>query len=128
MFGGGCSNNTLEGRMDYCTFGSFCNHIVLPEYDAMFYCRFGNDCRYIEFSNTDSNFNHIEFDDGCKYLKIVPEELDNINNYHFTRSVNGIAYNSLLEITVEEDRDYETKVAKNSNGEIKMYCEADLVS
>jgi hypothetical protein len=31
-------------------------------------------------------------------------------------------------IPVEPDRQYETRVAYNSNGELKIYCEADLIN
>lgn len=50
-----------------------------------------------------------------------------VQNYNFIRGLKGTE-SSPLTIEVERNRNYESKVAKNSLGEIKVYCEADLIA
>ena len=49
-----------------------------------------------------------------------------VQNYNFA---SGIQATSSAYLTIDgvRSRDYETKVAKTSNGELKIYCEADLI-
>ena len=49
-----------------------------------------------------------------------------VQNYKFAQGLQG-AYNAYLTIDGVRNRAYETKVAKNSDGEVKVYCEADLI-
>ena len=50
-----------------------------------------------------------------------------IQYYIFTGGVNG-EEDPYITINAEANRQYETKVSKNSAGEIKQYCEADLIN
>ena len=53
---------------------------------------------------------------------------NNLQNIHVVRGVSGTssAYNFIN--IVDTNADYEIKVAKNSSGDIKIYCEADLIA
>ena len=51
-----------------------------------------------------------------------------LNNININRGVSG-TYNSYNIININTlNQDYEIQVAKNSKGEIKVYCEADLIA
>ena len=49
-----------------------------------------------------------------------------VQNYNFAPGIQATS-NAYLTIDGVRSRAYETKVAKNSNGELKIYCEADLI-
>ena len=74
-------------------------------------------------------YNH--FDDGCKYNVIwndvQPTSSNLLQNVNVVRGVSGTssAYNFIN--IVDKNAAYEIKVAKNSKGELKIYCEADLI-
>ena len=75
-------------------------------------------------------YNH--FDDGCKFNVIWNADTTSssilLKNINVNRGVSGTSslYN-YINIDVL-NQDYEIQVAKNSNGEIKIYCEADLIA
>lgn len=49
-----------------------------------------------------------------------------MQNYNFAQGLQGTS-DAYLTIDGVRNRTFETKVAKNSNGELKIYCEADLI-
>ena len=49
-----------------------------------------------------------------------------VQNYNFSRGISGTE-SEYLTIEVKRSRTFETKVAKKSNGELVIYCEADLI-
>ena len=49
-----------------------------------------------------------------------------IQNYNFVQGLQGTS-STYLTIDGVRNLAYETKVAKNSTGEVKTYCEADLI-
>ena len=74
-------------------------------------------------------YNH--FDDGCSYNVIWNSDTTSttikLKNVNINRGVCGTS-SSYNYINIETlNQDYEIQVAKNSNGEIKIYCEADLI-
>ena len=75
-------------------------------------------------------YNH--FDDGCSYNVIWNSDTTSayllLKNINVNRGVcgTGSSYN-YININVL-NQDYEIKVAKNSAGDIKIYCEADLIA
>ena len=84
-------------------------------------------------SSASTKYNYYQnnhFGDGCKYivLKGVGDESYSklLQNYNFSQGVQGTSSNYLI-IDGVRNLSYETKVAKNSSGELKIYCEADLV-
>ena len=136
-FGEECTSNTLGPNFRNNHFGDSCTGNV-----------FGHDCRfnqfgdlfsantfgnYFEYNESGSYCSSIEIlspaqynriDSGCRGIKVVSnntDPVDRIQYYHITGGVSG-------EIQGKLNRNYETKVAMNSNGELKVYCEADLVN
>ena len=117
---------------------------------------FGNDCNYNGFFDDgsyafDDNENEYLYDgipldyvqnnkfgDGCSHLLIYnvsevgpDESIQNLNIAQGFSSIsidtaNGVFYPEVIEIdTVGQD--YEIKIARNSKGDVKIYCEADLI-
>lgn len=154
IFGSGCRNNTIGSGCIYNNFGSSCNHNVLGnnctnnKLDSN--CSdntFGNnctnntlsyDCQDNIFSAVCSNntlsfaCNHISFKYGnnSSYNFITRETPSTVKMCNFVITNVGGSSGSINKIIIPDnllDVDYEIKIAKNSSGEIKMYCEADLV-
>ena len=144
-FGDNCKNNTFGASAFYfafgtnCynnTFGNFCGNNIFGSYCS--YNFFGNHCREIKFASDSAaltiynyyQYNH--FGDGCQYIVFqqntgtVESDPVYVQNYNFSQGLQGSS-SGYLTIQGVRDRVYETKVAKNSSGEIKQYCEADLV-
>ena len=151
-FGGICFKNTLGDRCrcnslgsncQYNTFGNKCSGNILGIYcqDNTFgnECvdnTFGNNCQYIKFASdkdvtTKYNFyqsNH--FGDSCQYILFKGTETASasaqVQNYNFAQGLKGT---EAVYLTIDGvlNRAFETKVARNSTGELKIYCEADLI-
>ena len=125
VLGNDCSYNTFGNSCSNNTFGNSCS-----------YNTFGNDCDYIKFATSSSAttkynyYGHNLFGDGCKYILFKGAETasssSQIQNYNFAQGLQGIS-SKVLTIDGVRSRAYETKVAKNSSGELKIYCEADLI-
>ena len=124
-FGDYCSYNTFGNRCQYNTFGNNC------QYNA-----FGNTCNYIKFTSDSSSttkynyYRNNHFGDGCQYILFKGTETasleSEVQNYNFAQGLKGTEA-AYLTIDGVRNRVYETKVARNSNGELKIYCEADLI-
>ena len=143
-FGDGCSQNTFGNNCynnsfgDYCSqnaFGNNCYNNLLSHHD--YNNSFGNDCQYIKFASDSSvsatkyhyyQYNH--FGDGCQYILLKGTETSSssaqVRNYNFARGLRGTS-DAYLTVDGKRNRAFETKVAQNSNGELKIYCEADLL-
>ena len=122
-FGGNCSYNSFGGSCVYNSFGSNC-----------FRNSFGNNCSFIKFagsssgSSTYSDYRYNHFGDGCQYIVFTGsgDTTSNVQNYNFAQGLQGTS-DAYLTVDGVRNRSYETKVARNSAGELKIYCEADLV-
>ena len=100
------------------------------------YNSFGNNCSYIKFapdSSASTKYNYYwynHFGDGCEYILLKGVETtsarDNVQNYNFAQGLLGTS-SAYLTVDGIRNRAFETKVAQNSNGELKIYCEADLI-
>ena len=124
-FGNDCYSNTFRNYCPSNTFGNNC-----------YYNTFGNDCHSIKLATSNSaitkynyyRYNH--FGDGCQYILFKGAETASssaqVQNYNFAQGVQGTS-RAYLTIDGVRSRAYETKVAKNSSGELKIYCEADLI-
>ena len=131
-FGNDCNDNTFG---DYCRDNTFGNNCCNNSFENhCYYNTFGNDCSYIKFtSNNESNKDifctNNSVGSGCKYITFIANGINSshVQNYSFTQGLNGELNNPLL-ITGNLNKPYETKVAKNSSGAVKTYCEADLIS
>ena len=153
-FGNGCCSNSFGNDCRYNSFGNYCYSNSFG--NSCNSNSFGNGCRYNNFGNNcNSNsfgndcysnsfrlnasktavllnycyYNH--FDDGCIYNviwnSVQPTDSNKLQNINVIRGVSGTysAYNFIN--IVDKNTAYEIKVAKNSSGAIKIYCEADLI-
>ena len=124
-FGNNCYSNSFGNHCNYNSFGNNCNSNS-----------FGNNCYYIEFASSSSAttkynyYQHNHFGDGCQCILFKGEETASssaqVQNYNFAQGLQGTS-SAYLTIDGVRSRAYETKVAKNSIGELKIYCEADLI-
>lgn len=149
-FGDSCSENTFGNSCDYNSFGNGCSENTFGNNcdsnffgDACTFNSFGNDCndnsfRIAPYSSSDlkpyCSYNH--FDDGCSYIVIYNTgttgsgyKLRNINVSRGVRGTGGSGNkHSFIQITdAQKNAEYEITVAKNTSGDIKIYCEADMV-
>ena len=133
-FGNSCNSNTFGY---YCYSNSFGHSCYYNSFgNNCYYNSFGNDCNYIKFASSSSattKYNYYQqnhFGDGCQYIVFKGAETASISaqvqNYNFAQGVQGTS-SAYLTIDGVRSRAYETKVAKNSSGELKIYCEADLI-
>ena len=133
-FGSGCNSNSFGSSCYSNSFGSSCEHNYFGHT-----CNsnsFGNYCHDIKFASDSSastkyNYYHNNhFGDCCEYILLKgagdASESKQLQNYNFTQGLRGTSSNFLI-IDGVRNLSYETKVAKNSSGELKIYCEADLV-
>ena len=124
-FGDGCNYNSFGNYCNYNSFGNYCNSNS-----------FGNDCHNIKFapdSSVSTKYHFYKnnyFGDGCRYIVLTGAGTasynQNVQNYNFAQGLQGTS-SAYLTIDGKRNLTYETKVAKNSNGELKIYCEADLI-
>ena len=133
-FGNSCNSNTFGVGCYYNTFGNSCHDNTFG--DSCQYNTFESECYYIIFASSSSattKYNYYRrnhFGDGCQYILFKGAETASdsaqVQNYNFAQGVQGES-NAYLTIDGVRSRAYETKVAKNSSGELKIYCEADLI-
>ena len=124
-FGNDCYSNTFGNNCYSNTFGNSCSSNT-----------FGNDCYSIKLATSNSaitkynyyRYNH--FGDGCQYILFKGAETASLSaqvqNYNFAQGLQGTS-RAYLTIDGVRSRAYETKVAKNLSGVLKIYCEADLI-
>lgn len=134
IFRNGCTGNRLNNNCEFNILGKNCYYNYLG-YSST-YNTLGNNCRLIMFSSNSSvstiysYYRHNHFGDGCQYILFKGAESSSSNaqvqNYNFAQGLQGTS-DAYLTVDGVRGRTYETKVAKNSAGELKIYCEADLV-
>lgn len=134
-FGNNCAYNFFDTGCDHNSFGNNCiNNLISYGCDNN---SFGNGCQYIKFAESEASdatqnkwYRNNHFGDNCKYIVFTgaysESSLDYVQNYSFAQGLQGTS-DAYLIINGIRNRNYETKVAKNSSGELKVYCEADLV-
>lgn len=108
-FGNYCHDNSIENRGEYISFGNYCSNIDLDSAYGYYNNHFGDICKYIVLKNLNTGSANTE-----------------VQNYNFAQGLQGTP-SSFIIVNGDSKRAYETKVAKNSSGELKIYCEADLV-
>ena len=149
-FGNNCQYNSFG---NYCygnSFGSdyYCNSFG----NNCFTNSFGNNCQYNSFENKcsgnsfgsdcsgnklgvnssnnklDAYYENNKFENGVKYVKFsgVGTSSSKVQNYHIKQ---GMVFTSSTEhtITAKLGLGYELSVAKQSDGTVVEYCEADLL-
>ena len=126
-FGTYFRNNIVGSVFSHNTFGNYCEHSTFGEYCAS--NTFNNDCNCITLGDycaaiiLAANSQYSIFGNQCQYLNISSA----IKGYRFANLTCG-SNSTPLEIAGISNRAFETKVALNSDGELKIYCEADLIS
>ena len=122
-FGSGCYSNSFVNDFCYNSFGNGCdnNH-------------FGNSCYYNKLGVNSSNnkldayYENNKFENGVKYVEFsgVGTEAAKVQNYHIKQ---GMVFTSSTKhtITAKTGLNYELTVAKQSDGTVVEYCEADLL-
>ena len=133
-FGNGCNNIWVGRECSSNYFGNDCDIIDIGNNCSS--TSFGNECRSIKFTSNSSSilssyyYQYNHFGDGCKYIRVECLETaspeSQVQNYNFAQGLQGTS-SAYLTIDGVRNRAYETKVAKNSKGELKIYCEADSI-
>ena len=121
-FGNNCKQNTFGNGCDSNIFGNNCNNNI-----------FGNECMYIKFALAATKYNYYRYNRfgyGCQYIVFTGAKTasnsQQVQNYNFAQGLQG-TNSAYLTIDGVRNLSYETKVAKNSAGELKIYCEADFI-
>ena len=94
-------------------------------------------CYQIKFASGSSTsatkynyYQYNHFGDGCREILFKGAETASdsaqVQNYNFSQGLRSTSV-GFLTVDGKRNREYETKVARNSNGELKIYCEADLI-
>ena len=132
-FGNICQNNTFENSCNNNTFSENC---IENTFVGNCSCNtLGSGCQNIKFAPDSSAqmknyYRNNHFGDGCMYIVFKGTEKATysaqMQNYNFAQGLQGTS-GTYLTIDGVRNRAFETKVAQNSNGELKIYCEADLI-
>ena len=152
-FGNGISRNIIGNYCFYNTFGNDCVDNTIGDNFQSNTLRnecaeitFGNDCSYntlgnmcyrIKFASGSSTsatkynyYQYNHFGDGCREILFKGAETASasaqVQNYNFSQGLQSTEV-GFLTVDGKRKRAFETKVARNSNGELKIYCEADLI-
>ena len=134
-FGNTCVDNTFGDNFQSNTLGNNCAEITFG--NDCSYNTFGNYCYQIKFASGSSTsatkynyYQYNHFGDGCQYILFKGTETASVSaqvqNYNFAQGLKGT---EAVYLTIDgvSNLSYESKVAKNSIGELKIYCEADLI-
>lgn len=142
-FGPNCTHNTFGDTFHDNTFGSLCysNTFSFSCSDITFgdNCynnTFGPGCSNIKFASDKkattkyTYYRNNHFGADCDFIIFTGTgtagEYAQVQNYNFAQRLQGTP-SAYLTVDGVRNRSYETKVARNSAGELKIYCEADLV-
>ena len=128
-FGNNCGSNTF-GYNCYCnTFGNYCYSNTFGNKCSS--NTFGNNCWHILFASDSAAstkydyYQNNHFGDGCKYIRFTgietASDTQQVQNYNFAQGLQGTITNGV------RNRNFETKVEKDSNGNLKIFCLADLI-
>ena len=143
-FSSGCNSNSFGNYCSYNSFGNYCNYNSFGNYcksngfyDDSSYSYNENLNKYIIDGEKLNYVQYVTLNEGCHHLlfhtsKVINEE-NKVQNITVIKGIKSIETNVvgrfiplLLEILVTNN-EYELKIARNTNGDIKMYCEADLI-
>ena len=134
-FGNDCVDNTIGNNCQSNTLGNECAEITFGDYCS--YNTLGNMCYRIKFASGSSTsatkynyYQYNHFGDGCREILFKAAETASpsaqVQNYNFSQGLQSTSV-GFLTVDGKRNRAFETKVARNSNGELKIYCEADLI-
>lgn len=124
-FGSNVSGNTFGNKIYRCWFSNRFQFNTVE-----------NGCQYIRCAPTKDSlslyysYQNNYFGSGCCYILFKGEggnvETDYVQNYNFKSGLSGSDKNYIV-IEGIRGLSYETKIGLNSNGELKQWCEANLV-
>ena len=133
-FGNNCYSNTFGNLCSNNTFGSGCSDITFG--NNCYNNTFGPSCSDIKFASDKeattkyTYYRNNYFGADCGFIIFTGTgtagEYAQVQNYNFAQRLQGEP-RAYLTIDGVRNRSYETKVARNSTGKLKIYCEADLV-
>ena len=134
-FGNDCVDNTVGDNFQSNTLGNNCAEIIFG--NDCSYNTFGNMCYQIKFASGSSTsatkynyYQYNHFGDGCREILFKGTETASdsaqVQNYNFSQGLRSTSV-GFLTVGGKRNRAFETKVARNSNGELKIYCDADLI-
>lgn len=145
-----CKGNTLALQCQYNIFNDYCNYNQLSDhcesnifdicaggindsnhgnvlYPYTIRCYFGKRCQACQ---THSYTRCIKINDQCCNVQFIEgaDVNENSDNY-FQNYIVGVSNVVVIDTTTHSarNRQYETKIVYNSSGQIKQYCEADLI-
>ena len=135
-FGNNCVDNTIGDNFQSNTLGNNCAEITFG--NDCSYNTLGNMCYRIKFASGSSTsatkynyYQYNHFGDGCREILFKGAETASasaqVQNYNFSQGLRSTSV-GFLTVDGKRNRAFETKVARNSNGELKIYCEADLIA
>ena len=130
-FGNSCSYNSFGNNCYSNSFGDGCSDNSFG--NNYFYNSFGNECYYNSFGNKCSHnklndyYQCNKFENGVLYVQFSGDGTYGayVQNYHIKQ---GMVFTSSTKhtITAKIGLTYELSVAKQSDGTVVEYCEADL--
>ena len=134
-FGNDCVDNTVGDNFQSNTLRNECAEITFG--NDCSYNTFGNMCYQIKFASDSSTsatkynyYQYNHFGDGCREILFKGAETASqsaqVQNYNFSQGLRSTSV-GFLTIDGKRNREFETKVARNSTGELKIYCDADLI-
>jgi len=76
---------------------------------------------------------NCRIDNGVFYINLTCEDTTEsgknyLQNVQIVKGVSGTSSTPLKVVIPDRNLSYETKVARNSSGDLKIYCEADLIN
>jgi hypothetical protein len=142
-FGNNCYSNTFGDNCYYNTFGDNCysntfgNNCTSNIFGNFCYSNtFGNYCNYNTFGDTNNTGGHyyryFKLGEGTQSMLFKSTSNGSyhncVQNYETSQYLQGKNNVIRLQVSLERNLSYEMKIAKNSKGEVKIYCEADLIA
>ena len=135
--GSSCTYNTFGNSSNTNTLGNYCTYNVFGNYftnnTLSTYCRyntFGNYCRHNNMASTYTYY--CRFGDGCSYIKLYTDMGSSSSNLLTNVIIcGGVKGNNIetKDVNIETlGSQYEIKVANNTDGDLKIYCETDLIT
>ena len=122
-FGSDCYCNSFGSSCSYNSFGSDCSSNSFGS--ACSSNSFGSGCKY---NKLDAYYENNTFENGVQHVKFsgVGTVSSKVQNYHIKQ---GMIFTTNAEhtITAKTGLNYELTVAKQSDGTVVEYCEADLL-
>lgn len=113
----GCSNIKFGNYWENNVFGENVKSIKIVDSN-------GDPCIYVSNINVPANTTDVTFinDEDAIVNTGSSTAISKLQNYTLVNSLQGP-----ITLELKRGRNYETKIGSNSNGEIKMWCEADLI-